>query len=275
MKYLRFISKEDNPCTGILQEDGSIEMLDGDILGPHQPTGRRCSTADIKQYLPPVDPPNIIALGLNYRDHAHESNMPIPAAPIIFLKATSSLTAHQCPIILPHSAPSEVDYEAELAIVIGRKTQPCPPEQARQFIFGYTCANDVSARDCQFRLDKQWARAKSLDTFAPVGPVIETDLNPDDLRIRSFLNGICMQDSSTSNLIFSVADIVSYLSQNFTLLPGTIIMTGTPQGVGFVRTPPVFLKADDKITVEIEGIGSLENHVIAQQNSGDDTIFSS
>ena len=168
------------------------------------------------------------------------------------------------PVILPHMAPNEVDYEAELAIVIGKHAKNITPDQAPEHILGYTCANDVSARDCQMRLDKQWARAKSFDTFAPLGPVVETELDPSNLRVRSILNGQCMQDETTAELIFPVPEIVSYISQNMTLLPGTVILTGTPAGVGYARRPKVFLKPGDQITIDIDGIGSLENTVQAE-----------
>jgi 2-keto-4-pentenoate hydratase/2-oxohepta-3-ene-1,7-dioic acid hydratase in catechol pathway len=261
MKFIRFISKYDKSELGVLQNDGSIEIIRGDLLGEYEKTGETCHTEEIQQYLPPVAPPNIFALGLNYRAHAIETNAEIPKAPLIFIKATTSLTAHQNTIRLPKPAPNEVDYEAELVIVIGKTARNIKPKEAAAYIFGYTCGNDVSARDCQKRIDKQWARAKSFDTFAPVGPVIETELDPGNLNIRSILNGQVMQDSTTADLIFSVPEIVSYFSQNFTLLPGTLIFTGTPPGVGAARTPPRFLQPGDTIEVEVEEIGKLVNTV--------------
>jgi len=264
MKFIRFISKYDKSEIGVLQDDSSIEIIRGDLLGEYKKTGETCHAEEIMQYLPPVVPPNIFALGLNYREHAQETNAEIPKAPLIFIKATTSLNAHQCPIILPQPAAQEVDYEAELVIVIGKKCRTIKPEEASEYIFGYTCGNDVTARDCQKRLDKQWARSKSFDTFAPTGPVLETELDPGNLRIRSLLNGEVMQDSTTADLIFSAPEIVSYFSQNFTLLPGTLIFTGTPPGVGMARTPPRFLQPGDKIEIEVEGIGRLENTVQAE-----------
>ncbi len=264
MKFIRFISKYDKSETGILQSDGSIQIIRGDLFGDYDTTNETCRIEEIKQYLSPVEPPNIFALGLNYREHAIETNAEIPQAPLIFIKATTSLTAHRCPIILPSPAPQEVDYEAELVIVIGKTACKITPEEAPGYIFGYTCGNDVTARDCQKRLDKQWARAKSFNTFAPTGPVMETELDPGNLRIQSILNGEVMQDSTTADLIFSVPEIVSYFSQNFTLLPGTLIFTGTPPGVGVARTPSRFLRPGDKIEVEVEGIGRLENIVQAE-----------
>jgi len=165
-------------------------------------------------------------------------------------------------IILPQMAPDEVDYEAELTIVIGKEAKNIEIEEAEDYIFGYTCSNDVSARDCQLRLDQQWSRGKSFDTFCPLGPWIETELaEPDHCRIVSRLNGEIMQDSNTSDLIFNTKELLSYCSKNFTLYPGTVIMTGTPEGVGFTRKPPVFLKHGDIIEIEIEGIGKLINEV--------------
>lgn len=264
MKYIRILTQHDKARTGIIEPDNNFNLINGDIFHDPLPTGETLSLNDVKHYLPPVDPPNIFALGLNYRAHARETKADIPRAPLIFIKASTSLSAHRWPIILPKPAPDEVDFEAELVIVIGKKAKQISPDQAADYIFGYTCGNDVTARDCQKRLDRQWARAKSFDTFAPTGPVIATDLNPNNLRIRTFLNGQCMQDSTTADLIFSVNEIVSYLSQNFTLLPGTLIFTGTPPGVGVARKPPVFLRPGDQVIVDIEGIGSLNNHVQAE-----------
>ncbi len=241
-------------------------IVEGETIYPLDAAGQRRSgealpLSDVK-LLAPVCPPNIFALGLNYRQHAEESQMALPERPLIFLKATTSVIGPGEPIILPHMAPHEVDYEAELCIVIGKKARNVSEEEALNYVWGYTCGNDVSARDCQRRLDYgQWARAKSFDTFCPLGPWIETELNPDNVRIQSRLNGHIMQDARTSDLIFNCRQIISYLSHNFTLLPGTVIMTGTPEGVGFVRQPPVFLRSGDIVEIEIEGIGVLRNPV--------------
>jgi len=261
MKYVKFISNNNEQCIGILNSDNTIDLVDGDILGKHKLSGIKCSTDDIKKYMVPINIPNIIALGLNYKDHANESKMDLPLLPLVFLKATTSLTAHKAQIILPKEAPLEVDFEAELGVIIGKKAKNIPLEKVSEFIFGYTCTNDVSARDCQFRIDKQWARGKSFDTFAPVGPFIETEFDPTDARVQLFLNGQRMQDASTKDMIFSVAETVSFLSRQMTLFPGTLIMTGTPSGVGFTRKPAIFLKPKDKVIVHIDGIGSLENTV--------------
>ena len=261
MKYIKFIDNDSEIRFGVLDPDGTIQLIDGPILDERRVTGESLSIDDIQQFLPPVVPPNIIAIGRNYSEHAKELDSEVPERPLIFIKATTSILAHGQTIRLPKPAPNEVDYEAELVVVIGKQAKCITPEQAPDYIFGYTCGNDVCARDCQKRIDKQWARAKSFDTFAPVGPVIETELDPTNVRIRSILNGVTMQDDTTASMIFPVFELISYLSQNFTLLPGTLIFTGTPSGVGAGRKPPVFLKPGDTITIEIEGIGSLENQV--------------
>jgi 2-keto-4-pentenoate hydratase/2-oxohepta-3-ene-1,7-dioic acid hydratase in catechol pathway len=211
-----------------------------------------------------VRPWDEIALGLNYRRHAAESQMKVPDHPQMFLKATSSVVGEGDAIVLPKMAPSEVDYEAELCLVIGKTARNVSEEEALDYVFGYTCGNDVSARDCQLRLDSQWARGKSFDTFCPLGPWIETDLDPDDAAIGSRLNGQVMQQSSTADMIFNCRHLVSFLSRVMTLRPGTVIMTGTPEGVGFARKPPVFLRPGDTIEVEVAGIGVLSNTVAAE-----------
>lgn len=267
MKYLRVsgAKTEVGGSFGVLKEDTVFLLNLSPLLGPAQETGATMPLSQVTKFLPPVRPPNIIALGLNYREHANESKMELPPAPIIFLKATTSLTGHLQPIILPAEASSEVDYEAELTIVIGKTAKDVPEDKALDYVFGYTCGNDVSARDCQIKLDKQWARGKSFDTFAPVGPVIETSLDPSNLRVQTRLNGKVMQDGRTKDLIFNVPQIVSYLSRQMTLLSETLIMTGTPSGVGFARKPPVFLKPGDMVEVEIEGLGILKNPVVSQK----------
>ena len=261
MKYVKFIDTDSHIRNGVLESDGAIKLLDGSILDKYQVTDESLTVKDIQEYLPPVVPPNIIAIGRNYTEHALELDSEVPERPLIFLKATSSLLAHGQSIRLPKPAPHEVDYEAELVVVIGKLAKCITAEQAPDYILGYTCGNDVTARDCQKRLDKQWARAKSFDTFAPVGPFIETELDPTNIRVRSILNGATMQDDTTGNMIFPVFELISYLSQNFTLWPGTLIFTGTPSGVGAGRKPPVFLKPGDTIKIEVEGVGTLENTV--------------
>jgi 2-keto-4-pentenoate hydratase/2-oxohepta-3-ene-1,7-dioic acid hydratase in catechol pathway len=183
--------------------------------------------------------------------------------PLVFLKATSSVIGPEEDIVLPRSAPGEVDFEAELAVIIGRRCKDVTESEAMGAVLGFTCANDVSARDCQKRRDQQWARGKSFDTFCPLGPMIVTkeELPESGVGVRSILNSHVMQNGHTSNMIFSIPQLVSYLSCQFTLLPGTVILTGTPAGVGSARTPPIFLHAGDEIVVEVDGIGRLGNRV--------------
>lgn len=259
MKIVRY-QKHSEIFYGKLESE-EIFPIEGDVFGDFRLRSQPIKREEVK-LLAPVNPPNIIAIGLNYRKHAQESGLAYPEKPVIFLKATSSLIGPEDKIIIPQMAPDEVDYEAELTIVIGKKAKNVEVEEAEDYIFGYTCANDVSARDCQMRLDKQWARGKSFDTFCPLGPWVETELaEPNCCRIISRLNGKIMQDSNTSDLIFNTKELLSYCSKNFTLYPGTVIMTGTPEGVGFPRNPPIFLKPGDTIGIEIEGIGNLINKV--------------
>jgi len=263
MKFLRFL-KDGVEKYGIL-ESNRIYGIKWELFEKEfEETGEVYNLEEIK-FLPPVQPPNIIALGLNYKEHAKEGWNEVPSEPIIFLKATTSITGHLSPIILPKEAPDQVDYECELVIVIGKKCKNVKEQESKDYIFGYTCGNDVSARDCQLKKDKQWARAKSFDTFCPIGPYIETEIDPTNLNIKTKLNGRIMQNSNTSKMIFNPFEIVSYISHQMTLLPGTIIMTGTPEGVGYARKPPVFLKEGDTVEIEIEGIGILKNFVIRER----------
>lgn len=215
-------------------------------------------------YLPPIlTPQKIICVGLNYRDHALEQNRPVPSSPVIFSKFPSALTGHKNDVPLPLTS-NQVDYEGELAFIIGKRGKRIPKEEAYSYIAGYTVINDVTARDFQFG-DKQWQRGKSCDGFAPTGPYLVTrDEIPDphSLSLRTFLNNRIMQDSNTKNLIFDVPTLVEFISQEITLLPGDIIATGTPAGVGVFRDPPVFIKSGDVVRVEIEKIGVLENRFV-------------
>ena len=216
-------------------------------------------------WLAPVPRPGkLICIGLNYRDHAAESNMPIPERPVVFSKFATAVIAPGEPVVLP-TISSQVDYEAELAVVIGRRARNVRSSQALDYVLGYTCFNDISARDFQFA-DGQWQRGKSCDTFAPMGPTIVTaDTVPDPhrLSIKLVLNGKTMQDSNTDQFIFGVPELIEFLSQTITLEPGDVIATGTPPGVGFARKPPVFLKPGDKMEVVIESVGWLNNPVVA------------
>jgi 2-keto-4-pentenoate hydratase/2-oxohepta-3-ene-1,7-dioic acid hydratase in catechol pathway len=258
MKIAR-VQLQDDVLYGLVEGD-ALRPIEGDILGEWTPGDLTVPMADVK-LLAPVDPPQIVAIGLNYRRHASEAGMALPDAPLIFLKTCNTIVGPQEPVLLPHIAPDEVDYEAELVIVIGKECKHVPEDRVYDYILGFTCGNDVSARDCQLRLDKQWARGKSFDTFAPIGPWIATSLDGDALDIKMTLNDAVVQDSNTSDMVFNCRQLVSYVSSCMTLYPGSIIMTGTPEGVGMGRKPPLYVKDGDTMTVEIEGIGSLTNPV--------------
>ncbi len=221
---------------------------------------------DSVSFLPAIYPSKIIAIGRNYVDHAIEGGSEPPTAPLIFNKLPNSLSAHDAPIVL-HKISAQIDYEAELAVVIGRRATRVSESEALDYVFGFTLINDVSARDLQFG-DGQWVRGKGLDGFAPVGPFITTrDEIPDvqALNIEGRLNGQVMQSSNTSKMIFKVSYLVSYISQAITLEPGDVIATGTPDGVGIFRKPPVLLKAGDVYEVTVEGLGTLRNPVVAAE----------
>jgi 2-keto-4-pentenoate hydratase/2-oxohepta-3-ene-1,7-dioic acid hydratase in catechol pathway len=228
--------------------------------------------AQVKSYelskvkvLPPIrQPSKIVAVGLNYIDHCKEANLPVPAEPVLFSKFPTSVCGPYDELSWPAGVTKEVDYEVELGVVIGKKARDVEEAAALEYVMGYTVVNDVSARDLQFLGAKQWDRGKSLDTFCPYGPYIVTrDEIPDPhvLQVRTVLNGKEMQNSNTRNLIFNVNKIIAYASQGTTLLPGDLIPTGTPFGVGFSRKPPVFLKDGDECMCEVEKIGSIRNKV--------------
>lgn len=264
MRIARFLSA--GQCyTGQLIDDQWALAMEGSIadgLGL-RPTAKRLR---IEKLLAPLIPTDILCIGLNYREHAKESGAELPLHPVLFIKAGNTLNNPSDPIVLPRLS-QQVDYEAELAIVIGRTARRISREDAMGYILGYTCANDVSARDWQrdqTRSGGQWCRAKGFDGFCPLGPwIVTTDElpNPNALRIRTILNGTVMQDSNTSDMIFDIPAIVQSLSSTMTLSAGTVILTGTPPGVGFARRPPVFLRAGDQVVVEIEKIGTLANRV--------------
>lgn len=247
-----------------LQEVGSL-VREAQSRGIVQ-DGRLASALDSISFLPAVNPGKILAIGRNYVDHASEGGAAPPEAPLIFNKLSTSLSAHNAPIVLP-AISTQVDYEAELAVVIGRRAKRVSESEALDFVFGYTLINDVSARDLQFG-DGQWVRGKGLDGFAPLGPFITTRDEVADvqaLKIEGRLNGQVMQSSNTGKMIFKVAYLVSYLSQGITLEPGDVIATGTPEGVGVFRDPPVLLKAGDVYEVTIEGLGTLRNSVVSAE----------
>jgi 2-keto-4-pentenoate hydratase/2-oxohepta-3-ene-1,7-dioic acid hydratase in catechol pathway len=249
------------------------QLLEGGptVLQAAEQAARRANAVRLEaaavKLLPPVpDAPKIICLGLNYRDHAQETGAAIPSEPIVFSKYPTALIGPGDPIVLPPVS-KEVDFEAELVIVVGKRGRPRSAEEARSFVAGYTVGHDVSARDWQLKKEgKQWMIGKTFDTFAPTGPwLVTADEVPDPhaLPIRLRLNGQTMQDSNTSQMIFRAADVLAYLAKVFTLEPGDLIFTGTPPGVGMARKPPVFLKPGDVVEVEIDGVGSLRNPVVA------------
>jgi 2-keto-4-pentenoate hydratase/2-oxohepta-3-ene-1,7-dioic acid hydratase in catechol pathway len=213
----------------------------------------------------PIDRPGkIICVGLNYRDHAEEQGTALPEAPLLFAKWQNTLIGPGEAIVIPPVV-TKCDYEAELGVVIGERVRDVSAENALEAVAGYVCVNDVSARDLQFA-DGQWTRGKSPDTFCPVGPALVSrdDIpDPQALPIRAILNGETVQESTTANMIFGVADVIAYVTRTITLEPGDLIATGTPAGVGAFRDPPLFMRAGDEITIEIEGIGSLTNPVVS------------
>jgi 2-keto-4-pentenoate hydratase/2-oxohepta-3-ene-1,7-dioic acid hydratase in catechol pathway len=245
------------------QPDGSAFRIDGDVFGEFAVTREK---ADIKKSLPPVRPPQVWCIGQNYKKHAEELGMALPEFPVLFAKGVNTVIANGETIRLPQRAKSaEVDYECELVVVIGKECKDVSREQALEYVAGYMCGNDVSARDWQIKKGgSQWCRGKSFDTFAPVGPCLVTKDevgDPNALRIQTILNGAAVQDANTNDMIFDVPAIVSFLSESTTLLPGTLIFTGTPQGVGMGRKPQLWLKDGDEVSIVIEKIGTLTNRV--------------
>ena len=225
------------------------------------------------QLLPPIAVRNLICVGLNYREHAAESASAPPEAPLLFAKSVSALSGHGQPIRLPPGS-TQVDYEAELAVIMGRTCRRVAAKRALEYVAGYTCANDVSARDFQFQ-DGQWFRGKSADTFGPLGPWLVTPEavgDPQALDIQLRLNGELLQSSNTRHMMFSIPRLIEYISRTMTLQAGDAILTGTPPGVGFARQPPVYLRAGDRVEVEIARVGRLENPVIASPPPGAITV---
>lgn len=264
MRIARFRDPAGQVRFGVDLGNGTADLLDRDPLaGPIQPTGQ---TAPIAQRLAPIEPANIFCIGLNYRAHAEETGAAMPEHPVVFMKPRSALNDPDQPIHIPACAfGEEVDYEAELAVVIGTPGRDIPEGRALDHVLGYTCANDVSARKWQKHAGGgQWIRGKGFDTFCPLGPVLVTRDEIDDpqtLRIGTTLNGQTMQDSTTGDMIFPVAKLIAFLSQDTTLMAGTVILTGTPPGVGFARDPRLFLKPGDQVRVTIDKIGELANPV--------------
>lgn len=264
MKIIRYTDPEGSIHYGSQNPDGTSERLDGDPYAGLRGTGE---TARVEKLLAPIVPTSILCIGLNYKHHAEEAGAKIPEIPILFVKGINTLQNPGDPIEIPtHCASHEVDYECELAVVIGRACKNVSRENALDYVAGYTCANDVSARDWQLKKGGgQWCRGKFFDTFAPLGPcLVTTDEipNPNALKIKTTLSGQVVQDWNTDDMIFDVPALIEFLSGSTTLLPGTVILTGTPHGVGMAATPPRWLKAGDSVTIEIDGIGALTNPVI-------------
>ena len=264
MKIIRFIDEQNKICFGRSSVDGRVTLLEGHLLDELKETGKQ---ADVKKILTPLEPTAILCIGLNYHQHAAETGLKVPKYPVLFMKNPGSVTNPGDPILLHPSCmePPEVDYEVELAVVIGKKAKDVSAAEALDYVLGYTVANDVSARRWQGgRGSGQWVRGKSFDTFCPLGPeLVTTDelTDPQNLRLTCVLNGQVMQDANTSDMIFPVAELISFLSIGTTLLPGTLILTGTPSGVGFSRKPPVFLMPGYTVDMTIERIGTLSNPV--------------
>jgi len=267
MKIIRYQETNGSVRHGAQQSDGSVLQIAGDIFGAFEVTQAH---ARIKKLLAPVVPTSIVCIGLNYRRHAAEGNLPEPRHPIVFLKLPGAIQNPGDPIILPrHLRSDEVDFECELAVVIGKSCKNVPRERALDYVLGYTCANDVSARDWQGKWGGgQWCRGKMFDTFAPLGPCLALkDEIPDPaaLKIKTVLNGQVMQDWNTADMIFDVPTLISFVSGGATLWPGAVILTGTPHGIGAARKPPIFLKPGDSVTIEIDRIGALTNPVVEEQ----------
>lgn len=251
MKFLRF-EKGGKTRFGVIKENRILEV-EGDIFGEYKIIQIEHRLNEIR-FLPPCSPTKIVAVGLNYRDHAAEMKKSPPEEPLLFMKPGTAVIGHEDKIIYPKHMSSRVDYEGELGVVIGKKAKWVNEDEAPSYILGYTCINDVTARDLQAK-DVQYTRAKGFDTFAPIGPAIETELDPSDLQISTLLNGERKQHSRTSELIFNIPRLLSFISRVMTLLPGDIIATGTPSGIGPMR-------GGDKVEVEIEGIGILRNYIL-------------
>lgn len=274
-KFIRFEDTDGNVHSGIQTTEGKAKVITGSIFGNYSTAE---SESDVAKLLCPLEStPAIIGIGLNYAKHVAESNMDTPQKPMYFFKNPSALTGPTDDIVIPAVCNDEVDYEIELALVIGKKAKDVPKERAFEYVLGYATANDVSAR--KWQLNKplaggQFNRGKGFDTFCPIGPCIysadggpsEGGINPDNLKLGTKLNGEVVQDDNTNDLIFNCAELVEFLSQDTTLLPGTVILTGTPSGVGWVRDPPKLLTPGDKVECWIETIGSVTNNVVAKSS---------
>ncbi len=270
MKIYRLRDQTHRVRTATSDDGKNFFGLSGDIsCGELKITNERIEVLDL---LAPIEPKTIYCIGLNYRKHAEETGAKIPGHPIVFLKSPTALQNPEGPIVLPrHLRSDEVDFEAELGVIIGYDCKNVSRANALEYVMGYTIGNDVSARDWQKTWGgSQWCRGKTFDTFCPLGPAFVTPdsiKNPNDLAISTRVNGVTMQQSNTRDMIFSVAEIIEFLSGSTTLEAGTLILTGTPEGVGMGRKPPTYLKAGDVVEIEIEGIGILRNPVVEEELS--------
>jgi 2,4-didehydro-3-deoxy-L-rhamnonate hydrolase len=274
LKLVTYSTGDGMPKVGHI-EDGEIHALGGASLleyivdgrdADRQPPEEAVSLGEARLHAPLARPGKIVAIGLNYEDHAAETGAEIPEKPVVFAKYPNTIIGPGAPIRIPPIA-EQIDYEAELAVVIGRRARNVPEGEALEYVFGYANSNDVSARDLQFSEGGQWTRSKSIDTFLPLGPYVATRdeiPDPQNLYIRAILNGEVVQDGTTSKMIFPVAELVSFLSTGMTLEPGDIIITGTPPGVGMARDPQLWMKPGDEVSIEIEGLGTLTNPVEAE-----------
>jgi len=266
MKITSYADAGDTVFHAVEYPDGSTRRIHGDLFGEFEITDEPAQIVTLRA---PVQPPVILGIGLNYRRHAEESGAPIPEYPVLFFKGPNAVQHPEQPILLPRALSSvKVDYECELAVIIGRTCKNVSTDDALDYVLGYTCANDVSARDWQIEFGGgQWSRGKTFDTFCPLGPCLVTpeDIpDPNDLKIRTYLNGDIVQDWYTGDMIFDVPELIAFLSGSTTLLPGTVILTGTPHGVGMARRPPRWLQPGDVVQIEIDGIGTLTNPVVAE-----------
>jgi 2-keto-4-pentenoate hydratase/2-oxohepta-3-ene-1,7-dioic acid hydratase in catechol pathway len=270
MKIIRYRDPAGRIHYGSEQNDGAVLRIDGDVMGVHRVTTER---ANVEKRLAPIAATQILGVGLNYRHHANEAGMKAPELPVLFVKGINTLQNPGDPILIPtFLASTEVDYECELAVVIGKACKNVSRSRALDYVLGYTCANDVSARDWQIkRGGGQWCRGKFFDTFCPLGPRLVTPdeiPNPNALKIATRLNGATVQDWTTSDMIFDVATLIEFLSGSTTLVPGTVILTGTPHGVGMATKPnPRWLVPGDEVTLEIEKIGQLTNPVALESDA--------
>lgn len=271
MKIIRFLADNGDVCYGTPAVTGKVNLIRGNIFENFEITNE---VVAIKKLLSPIVPTLILGTGLNYRRHAKEGGMPIPAYPVLFVKGSNTLQHPGEPIVIPmHLRSDKVDYECELAVIIGKTCKNVTRGEAFDYVLGYTGANDVSARDWQLeRGGGQWCRGKFFDTFTPLGPQLITKDEmpaPNHLQIKTFLNGEVMQDWNTDDMIFDIPALIEFFSGSTTLPPGTVILTGTPHGVGMAQQPPRWLRAGDEVTIEIENIGRLTNPVVDEKTYKD------